>query len=421
MNSFRKYAPGLGLAAVTAQTGFVTAHHLGLGLLSAQGVAVTAATASPISGIPIAIMLGLAGNNALGLNKAGSSTNAGVTLATKTVLQGGICCVGAKLSLFDLMTTGLVGIPAVAMSVFVGMTVIPMVGRRMGLTPKMSDLIASGTSICGVTAISAVGPAIKADEKESGFAIANVVAFGTFGMLAYPYLAHAVFAPDVIAAASSAAAASQVAATSTTAVVAATTAGGGAATSQGIGIFLGLAVHDTSQVIGSALTYSTVYADELVLKAAAVTKLTRNICLAGVVPYMVVKHADNDDSTAKKKMGIVQSLRTHTPMFVILFLVASAIRTLGDYLVSKDMPLAPYAASWKDGVGFVGNTLGSNVLLGTAMAGVGYSTKLSALRGVGMAPFVVGATGSFCVGSTGLMCAYGITQLQQQQQKTTEQ
>ena len=33
-----------------------------------------------------------------------------------------------------------------------------------------------------------------------------------------------------------------------------------------IGTFLGLAIHDTSQVMGAALTYDSVYVDEVVLK-----------------------------------------------------------------------------------------------------------------------------------------------------------
>ena len=102
------------------------------------------------------------------------------------------------------------------------------------LPHKMSKLIAAGTSICGVTAITAVSPAIKANQQETSFAIANVVLFGTLGMLSYPYLANEIFS-----------------------------------TSQQIGMFLGLAVHDTSQAIGSALTYSTVYGDDEVLKFAA--------------------------------------------------------------------------------------------------------------------------------------------------------
>ena len=101
----------------------------------------------------------------------------------------------------------------------------------MGLPSKMSSLIAAGTSICGVTAITALSPAIKANERDTGVAVANVVAFGTLGMLTYPYLAHAVMD-----------------------------------TSEQVGLFLGLAIHDTSQVMGSALTYKMMYGDEVALK-----------------------------------------------------------------------------------------------------------------------------------------------------------
>merc|ERR1711907_344849 len=108
----------------------------------------------------------------------------------------------------------------------------------------MSSLIAAGTSICGVTAITALAPAIKAEQQEIGVAVANVVAFGTLGMLTYPYVAHALLE-----------------------------------SSEQVGLFLGLAIHDTSQVIGSALTYKMVYDDELALQVAAITKLSRNLCL----------------------------------------------------------------------------------------------------------------------------------------------
>ena len=116
-------------------------------------------------------------------------------------------------------------------------------------------MIAAGTSICGVTAIVSTAPAIEADEREVAYAVANVVAFGLFGMLAYPYLAHALLG-----------------------------------SSETIGLFLGTAVHDTSQVVGAALTYKQVYDDDVVLRVATVTKLTRNIFLAAVIPLLTWMH-----------------------------------------------------------------------------------------------------------------------------------
>jgi uncharacterized membrane protein YadS len=109
-----------------------------------------------------------------------------------------------------------------------------------------------------VTAIVSVAPAIKAEQKEVAYAVANITLFGLLGMFLYPYLA-----PHILH------------------------------TSEQIGLFLGTAVHETSQVVGAALTYKEVFNDETVLKAATVTKLTRNLFLAVVVPLLAYLYLRN--------------------------------------------------------------------------------------------------------------------------------
>lgn len=146
------------------------------------------------------------------------------------ILRGGIICVGAKLSAVELMHVGLTGIPVVALSMATGLAFIPWVADKAGLTPKLGSLLAIGTSVCGVTAITAGASVIKSDPKETSVAVANVVAFGTLGMLCYPYMAHTVFASPEQA-----------------------------------GLFLGVAVHDTSQVFGAAATYNNLYGEEQVI------------------------------------------------------------------------------------------------------------------------------------------------------------
>ncbi len=42
--------------------------------------------------------------------------------------------------------------------------------------------------------------------------------------------------------------------------------------------------------MGAALTYRQMYADDVVLRVATVTKLTRNLCLAGVIPLLAWMH-----------------------------------------------------------------------------------------------------------------------------------
>ena len=137
-------------------TSFFVADHAGKLLLAAQGLQVEK---SPISGIPVAIILGLAVNNMLTLPK---SIRPGTSFATTTTLRAGIVCVGAKLSMLELFSAGLIGIPVVLVCVGTGLGFVRWFGNYLGLPPRMSSLIAAGTSICGVTAITAVAPAIKA-------------------------------------------------------------------------------------------------------------------------------------------------------------------------------------------------------------------------------------------------------------------
>jgi uncharacterized integral membrane protein (TIGR00698 family) len=187
---FKEVVPGLAAAAVVSELGFAAAEVIGAQMLALQGLS----GASPISGIPVAILLGLALNNSgLVPDKLRAALAPGLQVCKTRVLQAGIVCIGAKLSAVDMMTTGLVGIPCVLFSIGTGLTVIPFVGNKLGLPPRMSALVAAGCSICGVTAISALAPIIKAKEQEIAFAVANVVMFGTLGMLLLPYVANALF------------------------------------------------------------------------------------------------------------------------------------------------------------------------------------------------------------------------------------
>ena len=84
--------PGLAGAAAVAAAGFYGADLLGHALLSAQGI--ENVTSSPISGIPVSIILGLGINDLIGTP---ISFEKGLKVSSTTVLRAGIICVGAKL------------------------------------------------------------------------------------------------------------------------------------------------------------------------------------------------------------------------------------------------------------------------------------------------------------------------------------
>lgn len=351
--------PGVAAAFFVMIVGFWLADLIGQQILSAQGLT----GSSPVSGVPVAIVLGLLLRNTLPLP---ASLAPGLKLATTSILRAGIVLVGIRLSVFDVLKLGIAGLPVVLAAITTGLLFVTWFNRKLGLPPRLGTLIAAGTSICGVTAIVSTAPAIDADEREVAYAVANVVAFGLIGMLVYPYLAHSLLS-----------------------------------TSETIGLFLGTAVHDTSQVVGAALTYKQVYGDDVVLRVATVTKLTRNIFLAVVIPVLTWMHMRSNAGVGAGGVGAVSTL---VPGFVVGFLGMAVLRSIGDAtLASSGSAFGFFSAdSWASFTKDLGDFWASQVLLGTAMAAVGLNTNFAVFKGVGLKPFVVGMAGALVVGAVGM-------------------
>ncbi|MEP7117476.1 MAG: putative sulfate exporter family transporter [Acidobacteriota bacterium] len=356
--------PGVVAAVVVMLAGFSLADVIGQAMLAARGLT----GASPISGVPVAIVLGLLLRNLLPLPP---SLGPGLKFCTTTLLRLGIVLVGVKLSVVEMARLGAAGIPVVLAAIVTGLVFVTWFNKRLGLPPRLGILIAAGTSICGVTAIVSTAPAIDADEREVAYAVANIVAFGLFGMLVYPYLAHALLP-------------------------------GSAA----IGLFLGTAVHDTSQVVGAALTYRQIYADDAVLRVATVTKLTRNLFLAAVIPILTWLH-QRDGSAGHGAQKKATDWRSLVPTFVIGFVAMAIVRSIGDTMLGRgQLAFGVWDQSgWSALTALLGDKVGAQWLLGTAMAAVGLNTSFTVFKGVGLKPFAVGMAGALVVGVVGFVMA----------------
>jgi uncharacterized membrane protein YadS len=174
-------------------------------------------------------------------------------------------------------------------------------------------------------------------------------------------------------------------------------------TSETIGLFLGTAVHDTSQVVGSALTYKQVYGDDVVLRVATVTKLTRNIFLAAVIPILTWMHR-RSQATRIGAGGVGAVTTSLVPGFVVGFVLMALVRTIGDATLGSMGAAFGFisADSWASLTRDLGDFWASQVLLGTAMAAVGLNTNFAVFKGVGLKPFAVGMAGAVVVGAVGM-------------------
>lgn len=350
-------APGLGAALGIAWLGGHLAHGLGRGLLVLRGVD-PAGKAGPISAISMAVLVGVLLSNTVGLP---AFLQPGLDLARRVVLRLGIVLVGLKLSVVDVLRVGAVGIPAVLVLVAFAFAASLWLGRRLGVSRELGSLAAASTAICGITATLAVAPVVKADEREVAYTVANVTLFGLIGMLVYPYVAHAFFADS----------------------------------SLGAGLFLGTSIHDTSQVMGAALTYAGVYGDEQALQIATVAKLTRNSLLVAVVPTLAFLHARAGGTSAGER----RSIRSYFPGFVLAFVVLSLVRTVGDLGLEQQGRAFGLLSepAFRELVHLLADRI-SPLALGTALAAVGAGTRLSILRGLGIRPLAVGFGAALAVG-----------------------
>ena len=338
--------PGLALAAALAWLGEALAHGFGRSVLGLEK--------SPVSGILVAILLGLSIRQGLGLPLV---YDAGLRLCVKRLLRIGVALLGIRLSLSAAGRIGLVAVPIVLGCITTALVAVSWISRALGLPRRLGTLIAVGTSICGNTAIIATAPVIGAEDDEVSYAVGCVTLFGLLALLVYPWVAHGLFGDNPTLA----------------------------------GLFLGTAIHDTSQVAGAGLLYVQQFGSSVALDTATVTKLVRNLFMLGVIPLMAVMHHRGDGARAKNGRAPFSQI---VPLFVFGFLAMTVIRSIGD---AGDRPFGLLTTeSWQSLIELLNSV--ATWCLAVAMAAVGLGTSFTKLRVLGLKPLAVGMAAALLVG-----------------------
>ncbi len=125
-----------------------------------------------------AIVIGLAIANTVGVPRI---FEAGVA-TYEFWLKAGIVLLGSRFLLGDLLHLGGISVLLVAIAVSLSLAFMHLLGRVFGLKPKLTSLLAVGSSICGVSAIIAAKPAIDADDEDASYAIAAILALGAISL-----------------------------------------------------------------------------------------------------------------------------------------------------------------------------------------------------------------------------------------------
>lgn len=338
--------PGIALAMALSILGTLIADWVGLRLLGFEK--------TPLSPILVAILLGLAIRNTIGLP---SVYEAGLQLALKKILRIGVALLGIHLSFLAAGAIGLVAIPIVVVCIVSALVFVTGVNRALGLPGRLGTLIAVGTAICGNTAIVAIAPVIGAKDDEVSYAVGCITVFGLLALVGYPYLSEWMFAGDARLA----------------------------------GYFLGTAIHDTAQVAGAGMVYLQQFGTDEALNTATVTKLIRNMFMLAVIPLVAYMHHRTEQGGAGRS---TLRIREAFPLFVLGFVAMTILRTLGD-VVAEDSDIVSSEA-W---AAFISATAKvAKWCLIVAMASVGLGTSFSRLKTLGFKPLLVGLVAATLLG-----------------------
>jgi len=305
---------------------------------------------SPISTAMIAILLGIVMGNAF-TPRAGMMI--GLDFTQQYILKLGIIFLGIRLSFGEFIKFGTIAIPLIVLCILSVLVLIKLLIKKVPISSRMSYLIAIGTSVCGATAIVATAPIINAKKTEVAYAIANITLFGVIAMLVYPYFAEWYFYGEPLKA----------------------------------GLFLGTAIHETSQVAAAGLIYDQQFNSPETLNVATVTKLIRNTFLIVMIPLFAFLHNRGEGK------GKSYSILNIFPYFVIGFIGMIVFRNVGDQVFTIENN---NYETWKMLISYIKSL--TAVLLTMAMAAVGISINLNELKSMGYKPFVVGLIASLTVG-----------------------
>jgi len=282
----------------------------------------------------------------------------GINFVSSTLLKGTIAALGLVTSAVIWLQVGIGVVNAlivISFSFFFGL----WLGRRVGLSDRLSTLIGVGTSICGASAIAAMAPAIEAKEEEIGLAIAGITLFGLASMFLYPFLflntpIYSWFIQN----------------------------------SNVYAIWVGSGIHETAQVIAAASALG-----QDVIRPAMLIKSVRIFMIGPVVLLASFLFNRFDNETGEKNPGFV------IPVFGILFIVNSVLTAIFDaYLTGVAL------GAWQ----FFKAAMGGRVipfLLAIGFAGVGSKVRYKNISQLGVKPFAVAALMAILAGILSLCLA----------------
>ena len=294
-----------------------------------------------ISEVTVAILIGVVVGRLPAIHSP--RLRPGLKLTSERLLRAGIVLLGAKLSIDQVAAIGVPAVGVVVITMVAAIVTVLALSRAAGVDGALSVLLAVGAAVCGNTAVVATSPVIGAKARDTAYAVTTVTLFGTIAVFAFPLIGHAGHLGDAV-----------------------------------FGLWSGIAINDTSQVVAASSAYSPG-----AFEVATVVKLIRNALMAPLllgIAWAWIRHTGTAGDT---RAGVRRAL----PLFVLGFVALSVVRSVG--LIGADL------ASTFETV--------ARALILVALAAVGLSVRLEDLREVGPRPLLVGLGAAVAIGAVTIL------------------
>lgn len=220
----------------------------------------------PFADAPVALLLGFIATQAFGHPFAQKNHK-----IAQWLLKTSVVGLGFGMSLSHALEAGKEGFVFTLASIAITLLGGLWLGKRLGVEIKSSFLITSGTAICGGSAIAALSPLVKANEKQISTALGVVFVLNSLALFIFPILGNLF-----------------------------------EMTQHEFGIWSAIAIHDTSSVVGAAAKYG-----EEALQTATTIKLERALW---IIPLSLITMLLNRNGA-----------RIQFPYFIGLFIVAMVV------------------------------------------------------------------------------------------------
>lgn len=293
-----------------------------------------------LSALTLAIILGFIVGNTV-FAKITKQCWPGVVYAKQYLLRLGIILYGFRLTFQDMGHVGLAGVVIDALVLTTTFILAVVLGIRLfKLERGTAMLIGIGSSICGAAAIMAAEPVLKARAEQITVAVSTVVVFGTLAIFVYPMLYSLNQEWQLLA-----------------------------TTDFAYGLFVGSTIHEVAQVVAAADAISPIAAD-----TAVIAKMVRVMMLAPFLIALAVYLARDTQVQAAgqgKKAGMFAGVSV--PWFAFIFVAVAGFNSL---------QLLPEVV-----IGHIAEV--DTVLLAMAMAGLGLTTDIKAIRRAGFKPLLL--------------------------------